>query len=550
MLNPERSIRRRRLRGVSALRPRAVATMAVFALLVSTATSREAVAGQGIWTSAAELSSLPSSGKAWEELEDAANSSTKSPDLSDQNDGTNVDVMAKALVYARTGIDRYRDEVIDACMDAIGSESGGRTLALGRELPAYVIAADLVGLPANKDSQFRSWLAGIRDRQLDGRTLISTHEDRPNNWGTHAGAARIAVALYLGDDADLDRAADVFKGWLGDRSAYSGFEYGSASWQADPDEPVGINPKNATRQGRSIDGVLPDDQRRGGDFRWPPPRENYVYEGLQGALAQAVMLHRAGYDAFGWSDFALLRAFEWLHDEADFPAEGDDGWQPHIVNHYYGTSFPAPVPASPGKNVGWTDWSHSGGSGGGPIGDTDLECSDAPLLSACRSPRKAQVVVTDGGAKRPSTVVLNWLEGEESTPSDFGAPTFNTDYGLCLYDSVDGTPTLVGELTVAGGPAWDEARNGRFRLKQKSGALDGKLVVELRVAEPGKAKARVKAVGTNLPLPGPIGSDAYFEQDPTVIAELINSDGDCWSAEFDRSDTAANKGARFRANAR
>lgn len=46
-----------------------------------------------------------------------------------------------------TGTQSYRTDVINACMDAIGTESGGRTLALGRELGAYVIAADLVGLP-------------------------------------------------------------------------------------------------------------------------------------------------------------------------------------------------------------------------------------------------------------------------------------------------------------------------------------------------------------------------------------------------------------------
>ena len=55
-------------------------------------------------------------------------------------------------------------------------------------------------------------------------------------------------------------------------------------------------------------------------------------------------------------DRALLRAFRWLHDQADYPADGDDTWQPHVINHYYGTDFPAQVPASPGKGVGWTDW--------------------------------------------------------------------------------------------------------------------------------------------------------------------------------------------------
>ena len=51
----------------------------------------------------------------------------------------------------------------------------------------------------------------------------------------------------------------------------------------------------------------------------------YVYEGLQGAL---------------------LRAFRWLHEQADYPAEGDDTWMPHVINRVYRTDFPAPVPES------------------------------------------------------------------------------------------------------------------------------------------------------------------------------------------------------------
>ena len=162
----------------------------------------------------------------------------------------------------------------------------------------------------------------------------------------------------MGDTTQLARVAQVFKGWLGDRASYAGFDYGSLSWQCDSSKPVGINPKGCTKNGHSIDGVLPDDQRRGGNFTWPPPKENYPYEALQGALAQAVILHRAGYDVFNWQDRALLRAFQWLHTQNNFPAEGDDTWQPHVVNHFYKTSFPAPVPSKPGKNVGWTDWSH------------------------------------------------------------------------------------------------------------------------------------------------------------------------------------------------
>jgi hypothetical protein len=327
---------------------------------VAASVVEDAKAAGPLWIDPGRLASLPTSGPAWENLLRAAQEPVGTPRLSDMEDPTNVRVMAKALVYARTGEQRYREEVVSACLAAIGSERGGSTLALGRELAAYVIAADLVGrLPGEQGRRFEAWLRDVRQQELRGGTLVSTHERRPNNWGAMAGASRIAVAAYLGDREDLARAARVFRGWLGERSAYADFRFGALHWQADPDAPVGINPKGARRDGHSIDGVLPDDQRRSGPFRWPPPHENYVYGALQGALVQAVILHNAGYsDVWEWGDRALLRAFLWLHAEAGFPASGDDGWEPWLVNYHYGVRLPAPDPARPGKVAGWTDWTH------------------------------------------------------------------------------------------------------------------------------------------------------------------------------------------------
>jgi hypothetical protein len=223
-----------------------------------------------------------------------------------------------------------------------------------------VIAADLVNLPAEEDEdrRFRSWLRQVLTDPLDGSTLIATHETRPNNWGTHAGASRVGVALYLGDNEELERAAKVFKGWLGDRDAYTGFDYGKLYWQADPDNPVGINSTGTTKEGFSIDGALPEEMRRGGKFHWPPRETGYAWEAMQGALVEAELLYRAGYDAWQWEDKALLRAAKFLN-MIDWQPEGDDEWLPWLINHAYGTDFPAKTPARPGKNMGWTDWTHS-----------------------------------------------------------------------------------------------------------------------------------------------------------------------------------------------
>jgi hypothetical protein len=248
----------------------------------------------------------------------------------------------------------------------MGTELGAGILAVGRNLQSYVIAADLIDLQSANpalDLVFRQWLAVVRNVVFSGAgpaySVISCHETRPNNFGTHCGASRIAIALYLGDTADLQDAANVFKGWLGDRNAYAGFNYGDLDWQCNPAAPVGINPAGCTKNGHSIDGVLPDDQRRSGGFTWPPPKENYVWEALQGAIVQAELLTRAGYPAWEWQSQALLRAITWLHEEANFQASGDDTWQPWLFNHVYGSGFPATSSSSPGKGMGWTDWTHN-----------------------------------------------------------------------------------------------------------------------------------------------------------------------------------------------
>ncbi|HKK51722.1 MAG TPA: alginate lyase family protein, partial [Myxococcota bacterium] len=312
----------------------------------------------GLWISPERLRTLPMEGPAWQALRTHARRSIEGPDLSDQDSPVNVRVLARALYAVRTGDAEAADSVRRALESVRGSERGAGMLPIARELMSYVIAADLVGLEPAARERFESWLRAMRTRIFEGRTIRSTHEDRPNNWGTHAGATRLAIAAYLGDEQEIARAAHVFRGWTGERGGWRDFEFGARGWQAELFRNHAVNPVDARKGGHSIDGVLPDDQRRGGHFRWPPPRENYVYEALQGAVAQAVLLERLGHPAWEWGDRALLRAFRWLHDEADFPAEGDDTWLPHLVNDAYGTTFPAPVPSRPGKAMGFSDWTH------------------------------------------------------------------------------------------------------------------------------------------------------------------------------------------------
>jgi hypothetical protein len=346
-------------------------------------------AAPGIWISPEELMRLPTSGPAWERLKAAADEPLGEANIANQDSNHDVRTLAVALVYARTGEESYRARAADAIESAIGTEDGGRTLALGRNLLSYVIAADLIDLRAfdpARGATFRAWLTAVR-REPFGRgpgpgTLVSTAESSMSNWGGMAGASRVAVAAYLNDETGLARAAKVMKGWLGDRTAYPGipgsvfgpsdigrgFRAGGAeddlSWQADPERPRGVNPEGASKEGHSIDGALPDDMRRGGPFQWPPVYTQYPREALSGFVALAEILHRQGYDVYAWEDQALLRAARFLFElEQQFPDE--EWWELGvpvywIINDRYGTSLPV-GPNTVQRNVGWTDWTHADG---------------------------------------------------------------------------------------------------------------------------------------------------------------------------------------------
>jgi hypothetical protein len=328
----------------------------------------DAAAGP-VLVSADYLRTRPTSGAAWLGLKETADQPIGWISVADQDSNADIHTLAKALVYARTGTDSYRQAVVAALKTAVGTERGGTTLALGRNMAGFVIAADLVSLrtadPAFDTDRFRPWLRTVLSESLDSRTLTSTHEDRPNNWGTHAGASRVAIAAYLGDSAVLARAAAVFHGYIGSRASYAGFKFGDLSWQCNTAAPVGINP-SCTKSGVDIGGAIPDDMRRGGVFHWPPTATGYPWEALQGALLQAELLRVAGYDSWNWENKALLRAARFLYDRAKWPAQGDDEWQTWLLDARYGTSYKLSSPVRFGKNFGFTDWIYGAAGGGTP----------------------------------------------------------------------------------------------------------------------------------------------------------------------------------------
>lgn len=309
----------------------------------------------------AALKALPTSGAAWTNMLRVADGNLGTVDLQDQDSLTAGRTLAAALVYARTGNAAYRDKVVAQLAKLPSAPLGtARTLSVGRQIGGYAIAADLVGY---RDASFVSFMSGIRTRYIGnhGRwvTLTQTSENTANNWGTWAVASRLAVSLYVGDQADVARTASIFRGFLGDRSAYAGFQKTAGydpAWACGTDSTwVPINPAGCgDRAGAAVEDISRS------EVAYPSVDSTglqYTWEVLGGITMTAKLLQQNGYpDVYGWSDKAVLRATQFLKDKGGFPATYSVtqyiAWS---VNKAYGSSFPVNA-AGHGRQYGFTDW--------------------------------------------------------------------------------------------------------------------------------------------------------------------------------------------------
>lgn len=328
-----------------------------------------APATAGIWMSRAEIMALPTSGAAWDKVRAAAYGSPGTVNLGDLNSTHDTNVLAMALVSTRLNDTALRDKTINELM-TLPNSGFDRVLELSRNIQSYVFAADIIDLksvsPA-KDAQFRSFISSMLTKSLQGHSvpggqsgsIAQTARDSANNWGNHARAAMAAITIYLGDTNQMALVAKYHKGWLGDRAAYSGLTFSGTTWHFDPNSKVGVNPKGASRNGYNMDGIQPEDLRRGSpDFTTNPASTGYVWEGLQGSTVASVILSRAGLVPINAVDNAILRAYTWAYTTYKTPAVSDDTWMPWVANKLFGGNFPTQA-ANPGKNMGWTDWTHA-----------------------------------------------------------------------------------------------------------------------------------------------------------------------------------------------
>lgn len=298
----------------------------------------------------------------------------------DQDSNNNVQILAASIVYARNGDTAFRDKVVAAVQKLVAEgdprarfgcpprpgyppneeiEVHNRTLAWGREIGAYVLAADLVDY---RTPEFETWIRNMAEVYLgcDDRTMRLAFQQRPNNWGFMNFGSLVAMYAFLGDGQALMDIRDYFiAGITGPNPGYS---YGDLSWHPNANNPRLINPLNATLTCAdatviNVDGLIPDDQRRSGVFdpdtcNVPAP-DTHITEWINGAIMGARILDRIGMPVWDVGDQALKRMIlahvvaqpQLTQDDPGFKCEDDapyncKDWVLPILNEAYDLTLP------------------------------------------------------------------------------------------------------------------------------------------------------------------------------------------------------------------
>ena len=304
------------------------------------------------------------SGAAWDNVK-AAMSSTVKANVADQNSTHDIVVMGQALVAVRTGNAADRTKALASLASGIGTESGARWLAIGRNLGGYIIAADLLDV---RSGPTYDWLASFATRKLsenNGSTLVTMRQSAwvsGSNASAQEGFVASALAVYLRDKSLLDWSWTAFRRYAGDRTSPHHITSNSDAWQMVPADPVGIQNKGAVKSGIRLDGAISNDMSRGGGLVWPPGYTSYPWVGLEGSVPAAVVLSRQGYPAFTIVDSALRRAAEYLY--AVRVASGNVDWYDtsrapevkHVLNDVYGLGYPEGPTKLNARTFSYTDW--------------------------------------------------------------------------------------------------------------------------------------------------------------------------------------------------
>ena len=217
--------------------------------------------------------------------------------------------------------------------------------------------------------------------------------------------------------------------------------------------------------------------------------------------------------------------------------------------------YPSDVAASPGGDfvVAWEQYIYSSRKQvfGRHLAASDVVCAYKPR-DDCRggSALVSKLVMKDQEDDGRDLVSWKWTRGAATALADFGDPSVDTGFALCVYEDQTGFSRVEHVVdsaiepggTCAGLPCWKDAGAKGFRYKDKDATPDGVKRLVLKPGAGGKAKIAAKGVGVGLAQPAlPLA--------PPVRVQLQASNGECWESVFEAGDVQKSTPQTFVAKA-
>lgn len=219
-------------------------------------------------------------------------------------------------------------------------------------------------------------------------------------------------------------------------------------------------------------------------------------------------------------------------------------------------------PCDDGDACTVNDVCNSGVCGGSPATGTSCDdgdpCTQADTCQAgtCRGTVRLrngcqQSFVPGNGffrllepSKGDDKLSWRWLRGTATSIDAFGDPVHTTDYGLCVYDTSRGAPTVLFDKRipaggVCGGRACWKAAKTSVRYTDRAATAGGINSIFLKAGTDGRAQILVTGTGAGLNPP-------TLPLDPnTDMTVQLGNDTACWESHF--STNVKNTAIEFRA---
>ncbi|HYD48738.1 MAG TPA: LamG-like jellyroll fold domain-containing protein, partial [Terriglobales bacterium] len=174
--------------------------------------------------------------------------------------------------------------------------------------------------------------------------------------------------------------------------------------------------------------------------------------------------------------------------------------------------------------------------------DTPIPQCPAVPRDDCVGPRLTAISLKRGSTSSGNRMSWKWMRGSIAEVATFGDPVSlgGTEYTLCLYDFIDGTPQLALQAAIPAGsmcgsrPCWKRTSRG-FVFRGRTDRSGGIQQLTLQSGIDGRAAIKLRAGGEALTIPAPHAATSLLAQNDQVVVHLANDsqpNRQCWSATY------------------